>query len=110
RMEPAVVHRAVFPSQAHRRLAPLVAAAFFGGILLWVPVEKLFLAELGFTPQTVGLMAAAYAGVVPLLEIPSGILADRWSRRGVLLLGNAGLFASVLMGALSTNVPTYIAA
>ena len=89
-----MTRRALFPSPVHRRLAPLTAAAFFGGIALWVPVEKLFLAEIGFTPQTIGVMAAAYAAVVPLLEIPSGILADRWSRRGVLLIGNAGMVLS----------------
>ena len=105
-----MAHRTLFPSPVHQRLAPLIAASFFGGIALWVPVEKLFLEELGFTPQTIGIMAAAYAGVVPLLEIPSGILADRWSRRGVLLLGNAGAFLSVLVGALSFNVATYLVA
>jgi len=94
----------------HHRLAPLVVASFFGGVALWVPIEKLFLEEIGFTPQTIGLMAAAYAAVVPILEVPSGILADRWSRRGVLLIGNAGAFASVLVGGLSTNVATYIVA
>jgi MFS family permease len=75
-----------------------------------VPIEKLFLTEIGFTPQTVGVMAAAYAAVVPLLEIVSGVLADRWSRRGVLVIGNAGAFASVLIGGLSTNVATYVVA
>ena len=102
--------RTLFRSPVHRRMAPLAASAFFGGIALWVPVEKLFLAELGFTPRTIGLMAAAYAAVVPLLEIPSGILADRWSRRGVLLIGNAGAFLSVLVGGLSTNVASYVVA
>jgi MFS family permease len=105
-----VIRRVVFRTPVHRRLAPLVASAFFGGIALWVPVEKLFLTELGFTPQTIGLMAAAYAGVVPVLEVPSGILADRWSRRGVLVIGNAGAFLSVLIGGLSTNVGTYVVA
>jgi MFS family permease len=81
-----------------------------GGIALWVPVEKLFLAEIGFTPQSIGIMAAAYAAVVPLLEVPSGILADRWSRRGVLIVGNVGMFLSVLVGGLSTNVATYVVA
>ena len=53
-------------------------------------------------------MAAAYAAVVPVLEIPSGILADRWSRRGVLLLaGGCGLL-SVLVAALSAGVTSYI--
>ena len=30
-----------------RRLAPLYASAFTGGIALWVPVEKLFLDDSG---------------------------------------------------------------
>ena len=33
--------------------------------MLWVPVEKLFMSEIGFDPAAVGLMAAAYAAVVP---------------------------------------------
>jgi MFS family permease len=93
-----------------RRLVPLIAATFLGGMALWVPIEKLFIAQIGFTPQSVGLMAAAYAAVVPLLEIPSGILADRWSRRGVLVIGNVGAMASVLVGGLATNVATYVVA
>ena len=48
-----------------------------------------------------GVMAAAYAVVTPVLEIPSGILADRWSRRGVLLLASLALLASVAVGGLS---------
>jgi MFS family permease len=92
------------------RLAPLFAAFFFGGIALWVPIEKLFLSEIGFTPQTIGVMAAAYAAVIPLLEIVSGVLADRWSRRGVLVIGNLGAFASVLIGGLSSNVWMYVVA
>jgi MFS family permease len=105
-----MIRRTLFPGPVHRRLAPLIVSSFVGGVALWVPVEKLFMAELGFTPQAVGLMAAAYAGIVPMLEIPSGILADRWSRRGVLLVGNVGMLLSVLIGAVSVNVITYIAA
>ena len=47
---------------------------------------------------------------MPLLEIPSGILADRWSRRGVLLIGNAGVVLGVLVGGLSTDVAAYVVA
>jgi MFS family permease len=78
------------------------------GITLWAPVEKLFLKHIGFTAATVGLLAATYAAIVPFLEIPSGILADRWSRRGVLMISNAALGASELVGGLSTNVPMYL--
>ena len=75
-----------------------------------MPIEKLFLSEIGFTPQTIGVMAAAYAALVPLLEVVSGVLADRWSRRGVLVIGNLGAFASVLVGGLSSNVWMYVIA
>lgn len=79
------------------------------GIAFWVPVEKLFMTELGFQPATFAGMAAAYAAVVPLLEFPSSVLADRWSRRGTLVLAALAALLSVVVGALSGNVATYIA-
>ncbi|MGH9278817.1 MAG: MFS transporter [Acidimicrobiales bacterium] len=105
-----MIRQFLFPNPVLRRMAPLLAASFTGGIALWVPVEKLFLGEIGFTPQTIGLMAAAYAAVVPAFEIVSGILADRWSRRGVLVVGNVGAFLAVLVGGMSTNVTSYLVA
>jgi MFS family permease len=95
-------------SPLQKRLRPLHAASFLQGLVFWVPVEKLFLDEIGFDAASVGLMAAAYAAVVPILEVPSGILADRWSRRGVLMAANLALAISALIGALSHDVPTYI--
>jgi len=97
-------------ARIRRRLRPLYLASLVLGINLWVPVEKLFLNQIGFTAATVGLLAATYAAAVPFLEIPSGILADRWSRRGVLIIANLALSGSALVGGLSTNVPTYLAA
>src|SRR5215217_3903794 len=66
------------------------------------------MSEIGFDPASVGIMAAAYAAVVPIIEIPSGILADRWSRRGVLVISSAALALCALIGGLSNNVATYI--
>src|SRR5437660_9155644 len=91
-----------------RRLLPLHLGIFLQGLLLWVPVEKLFMSGIGFDAASVGLMAAAYAAVVPILEVPSGILADRWSRRGVLIFASVALVLNALVGGLSTNVPAYI--
>ncbi len=91
-----------------RRMLPLYAATFLTGISLWAPVEKLFMVSIGFDAATVGVMAALYAAVVPLCEVPSGILADRWSRRGVLLLAVLAATVSVAIGALSHHVATYI--
>jgi predicted MFS family arabinose efflux permease len=92
----------------HRRLLPLTTAVALQGFMLWVPVEKLFMTEIGFDPATIGLMAASYAALVPVIEIPSGILADRWSRRGVLVVAAVALALTSLIGGLSRNVPTYI--
>lgn len=91
-----------------RRLLPLQVAVALQGFMLWVPVEKLFMNEIGFDAATVGVMAAAYAALVPLVEIPSGIIADRWSRRGVLIVASTALMLTSLVGGLSHNVPLYI--
>ena len=102
--------RAVPSSRLQARLRPLQIGVALQGLMLWVPVEKLFMNQIGFTAASVGVMAAAYAAVTPLLEVPSGILADRWSRRGVLVLSAVALFACTLIGGLSTSVPLYIVA
>jgi predicted MFS family arabinose efflux permease len=98
------------PPALARRLAPLRAGVMLQSFLLWVPVEKLFQTQIGFSAASIGLAAAAYAAVVPLLEVPSGILADRWSRSKILMVASGALAASSLLGGLSTNVPAYIAA
>jgi predicted MFS family arabinose efflux permease len=101
---------AATPRTLARRLAPLQVAMAMQGLILWVPVEKLFMSEIGFTPASVGVMAAAYAAVVPLLEVPSGVLADRWSRNRIMVLACVALLASSVIGGLSRNVATYVVA
>jgi len=96
------------PATLRRRLLPLHIAVSLQGFMLWVPIEKLFMTEIGFDAAAVGVMAAAYAAVVPIVEVPSGILADRWSRRGVLIVASLSLAACSLIGGLSSDVRTYI--
>lgn len=90
------------------RLRPLYAAVFLQSFALWVAIEKLFMTSIGFDAAAIGVMAALYAAVVPMLEAPSGILADRWSRRGVLAIATVALVVSVTIGGLSQNVSTYL--
>jgi MFS family permease len=79
-------------------------------MLFWLPVEKLFMTEIGFDAATVGVIAAVYAAVVPLLEVPFGVLADRWSRTGVLVLATLALAAGTLVGGLSNDPAMYAVA
>src|SRR5215207_7116174 len=95
------------PRSLARRLLPLQIGVGLQGLILWVPVEKLFMSQIGFDAASVGIMAAAYAAVVPLLEVPSGILADRWSRSSIMVWASIALMASSLLGGLSTTVPMY---
>jgi hypothetical protein len=107
----AVEARSLAPPRAlSHRLTPLQIGAGLQGFMLWVPIEKLFQTQIGFNAASIGLMAAAYAAIVPLLEVPSGILADRWSRTGILIISSVAAAASALVGGLSHNVATYIAA
>ena|GEM_PF-687519 len=101
---------ATAPHTLARRLLPLQIGVALQGLILWVPIEKLFMTQIGFDAASVGAMAAAYAAVVPLLEVPSGILADRWSRSWIMILGCLALMVSSLIGGLSENVIAYVIA
>ncbi len=93
-----------------RRLRPLGVGIGLQNLLFWLPVEKLFMTDIGFDAAAIGLIAAVYAVVVPLLEVPFGVLADRWSRTGIMMLGTIALAASSLIGGLSNDPAMYAVA
>lgn len=92
-----------------RRLLPLYIAAFFQGFVLWYAIEKLFMRSIGFDDAGIGVAAAAYSALLILVETPSGILADRWSRKGVLVIGSCMLGLSSLICGISTSPPLFFA-
>ncbi len=91
-----------------RRLLPLYIAAFFQGIPFWYAIEKLFMVDIGFTTASIGLMVAIMSVAMLAVETPSGILADRWSRKGVMIVGSVSLLLSGAIGALSHTVFIFI--
>ncbi len=96
------------PQTLRSRLLPLYIAAFSQGLVLWAPIEKIFLRSLGFDQAALGLMAACYSSLIPLLDLLSGLLADRWSRKGILMLASLAAMLNALLGGLSHDVPTYL--
>lgn len=50
-------------------------------------IERLFWEQRGMTVQHVVYVEIIYAVVIALLEVPSGYLADRWSRKWMMVLG-----------------------
>lgn len=49
-------------------------------------IERLYWAERGITVQQVVYTEIIYAATVIILEVPTGALADRWSRKNMLLV------------------------
>ena len=97
-------------SPLSRRLMPLFIAKFLLNLVFWYAIEKLFMTTIGFDYATIGLMAAVYSIVSVGMEIPSGILADRWSRKGVMVLAAISLMLSGLLGWLSYGIPLFLVA
>lgn len=85
----------------NKRFLPLYISTFFSGLVFWYSIEKLFMAQIGFTDSTIILAIALSVVCTLLFEIPSGVLADRWSRRGVIVLAQISLGLSSLIGYLS---------
>lgn len=85
-------------------------ASFFHGFVFWYPIEKIFMKSIGYNDASIGVMIAVYSAIMLLAETPSGILADRWSRKGVLILASIFLALCALIGGVSNSVPMYLVA
>lgn len=94
--------------QIYKRLFPLYVAAFLQSFVLWYAIEKLYMSHIGFNDAGIGGMVAAYSVVMLLTETPAGIWADRWSRKGVLIVGSGMLMVSSLLGGLATEPVLYL--
>jgi len=71
----------------------LFAYHFFGDLILIYAVDKLFLLSRNISIQEIATLVAIWSGLTILLEVPTGALADRWSRKYTLVL--SGLFYSL---------------
>jgi len=95
-------------SPTAQRLLPLYIGSFLQNVPFWYVIEKLFMTHIGFDTASIGVMVAIMSAVMLLVETPSGILADRWSRKGVILLGTLALLLAGIIGGISYNEPMYI--
>ena len=92
----------------NRRLTPLYLSRFFGGVVLWYAIEKLYMTSIGFDATFIGISAGVLSIGVILFEVPLGVLADRWSRKSVMLLGEVSLILATIGLGLSESVVPYI--
>jgi len=65
----------------------LYASTFFHNLIFAYVIERLFWQQRGMTIQMVVYAEIIYAVTIIILEIPTGILADKWSRKNLLVIG-----------------------
>lgn len=73
---------------------------FLTGLVFWYGIEKLFMRSIGIDAVGIGLATAVFLVIHLVLDIPFGILADKWSRKGVLIFSAVALgVSSAILGA-----------
>jgi MFS family permease len=67
-----------------RFLARLYAFKFFDSFILIVPLYAVMLVDAGLSPVQISVALIAWSATAFVLQIPSGVIADRGSRRHIL--------------------------
>ena len=79
------VLREVFRSRNVLVLTLTRTLSMFMGSLWW-PFQALYILELGATKQSLGMILTLQSVTELVIQIPGGILTDRWGRRKVIVL------------------------
>lgn len=75
------------------------------GLFLIMPVLSLFAEQLeGATPSLVGLAIGIYGISQALLQIPFGLMSDRFGRKRIIVIGLLLFFAGSVVAAVSTTI------
>ncbi len=92
-----------------RNINGYYAFHLFGNMAFWLPIYTMFFLARGLDFSTILLLYAVDTVVQTLLELPSGMLADRWGRRPTLMLGALAQTAGYLFIAFGNGIPWYLA-
>jgi MFS family permease len=75
------------------------------GLFLLIPIFTLYAAKLDeATPQLMGLALGAYGLTQGILQMPFGLLSDKFGRKPIIAIGLILFAAGSILGALSTTI------
>jgi MFS family permease len=83
---------------------------FLTGLVFWYSIEKVFMRGIGLGADSIGVIVAVTLAVTLALDVPAGMLADRWSRKGLLAVSAAALAGASLLAGLAHGLGLYLAA
>lgn len=89
-------------------IGKLYVSNFLRGLVFWFGIEKLFMTNIGIDAVGVGIATACIGIFCLALDVPSGLLADKWSRKGTLLLSALSLAIAAVVLGTSTGLTQYI--
>jgi MFS family permease len=81
---------------------------FLTGLVFWYGIEKLFLSSIGIDAVGVGIITVVCISLNLLLDIPSGMLADKWSRKGMLVVSAVAIGSCDMVLGSSNTLTTYL--
>lgn len=75
------------------------------GLFLIMPVLSLFAEQLdGSTPSLIGMAIGVYGITQAILQIPFGLMSDRYGRKKLIIIGLLLFFSGSVVAALSTSI------
>lgn len=101
-------------AKKHNKLAarfkPLYIAAFLQGLIFWYAIEKLFMTSIGLNSEAIAVIIIAFTILTLIVNVPIGIIADRWSRKAILMLASSFMIISCTIAGLSHGFWAYLVA
>lgn len=97
------------PMTAMEKRATVSLASIYAlrmlGLFMLLPVLSLFTEEMpGSTPKLVGLTMGIYGLTQAILQIPFGLISDRFSRKTIIVIGLILFVAGSVVAALATDI------
>lgn len=93
-----------------KNIKTILAVHALMGFVAWYAIEKVFLRSIDISLFQISILAVIYIGSSALINLPSGIFADKYGRKKALIISSFFLLASTLVAALSQNFWHYAVA
>ncbi len=90
------------------QIQKLYLSNFLTGMVFWYGIEKLFMNSIGIDTIGIGIATAFISFFNLIFDIPAGIVADKWSRKGMLVVSAVALIAASITLGESHGLLQYI--